>query len=389
MNEPAPRPARTPATCAAFLAGEPFRLLFPLGAFWAVAGVLLWPSHYAGWLAGYPALAHPRIMIEGFLGAFVFGFLGTAGPRLLGTPRFSAWELAAVVLLHGAGMTAHVRLDSDLGDTLFLCALSVFALGLAIRAVFLREDDPPPPMLMAALGLGCAFTGLITGKVVALTGGDASLRRFAVLLLYQGFLLLPILGVGTFFFPRLLGVPMREGGHAKALACALLVIASFAVEAWFSVPGGLALRAVAAGVFLATGVPWGGFRLARAGTLSAALKLSLGFGLAGLLAAALLPAQHIALEHLLYVGCFGLLTLVVASRVVLGHSGQGHLATGKLWPVRVITGLALLAALTRATANFIPKVLDSHYLYAAIAWALAVLVWLFWQRRGFFRADPD
>ena len=39
---------------------EPFRVFFPLGIAAALFGLLLWPIHYAGWWATYPAIQHPR-----------------------------------------------------------------------------------------------------------------------------------------------------------------------------------------------------------------------------------------------------------------------------------------------------------------------------------------
>ena len=63
--------------------GEPFRVLFPLGLVLGIVGVALWPLYALGWIAIYPAIAHQRIMIEGFVTSFVIGFLGTAMSRLL------------------------------------------------------------------------------------------------------------------------------------------------------------------------------------------------------------------------------------------------------------------------------------------------------------------
>ena len=63
---------------------EPYRVFFPLGMLAGIWGVLMWPMFYAGWLKFYPGEAHTRMMIGGFMGAFVLGFLGTAFPRLAG-----------------------------------------------------------------------------------------------------------------------------------------------------------------------------------------------------------------------------------------------------------------------------------------------------------------
>src|SRR4051794_22640840 len=71
---------------------EPFRIFFPVGVASGVVGLALWPLHLWGVLPVYPAMMHSRLMIEGFMAAFIVGFLGTAGPRLLSAAHFTATE---------------------------------------------------------------------------------------------------------------------------------------------------------------------------------------------------------------------------------------------------------------------------------------------------------
>src|SRR5512137_1146676 len=86
---------------------EPYRLFFPLGAVAGIWGVMMWPALYAGMLRFYPGEAHTRIMVEGFIGAFVAGFLGTAFPRLTGNRTWSAGELLVVAGLWGMTVVSH------------------------------------------------------------------------------------------------------------------------------------------------------------------------------------------------------------------------------------------------------------------------------------------
>src|SRR5215207_5290588 len=76
---------------------EPYRLFFPLATLIGISGVSLWPLFFSGLHKFYPGIMHARMMIEGFLGAFVVGFLGTAMPRLTGTNPFSRWELGSLL----------------------------------------------------------------------------------------------------------------------------------------------------------------------------------------------------------------------------------------------------------------------------------------------------
>jgi uncharacterized protein involved in response to NO len=115
----------------------------------------------------------------------------------------------------------------------------------------------------------------------------------------------------------------------------------------------------------------------------------LGTGLAGLAAAGFFYDRHVALEHLLFIGGFGLLILVVASRVLFGHSGELPGFARRSWTARVIISLAFIAAATRASADFWPAITISHHKYAAWTWGLAAALWLAWHRRRFVMREQE
>jgi hypothetical protein len=60
---------------------------------------------------------------------------------------------------------------------------------------------------------------------------------------------------------------------------------------------------------------------------------------------------------------------------VLGHSGQSHRFSASIRPVLILLALVFLAMLTRVTADWVPLHRMSHYLYAAPAWIIGVLIW--------------
>ena len=86
-----------------WLGSEPYRIFFLSGILFSIAGVLMWPLFHKGQLGFYPGVSHARVMIQAFAGAFVVGFLGTAGPRMLSAPRLKPWELVTLFFLHLAG----------------------------------------------------------------------------------------------------------------------------------------------------------------------------------------------------------------------------------------------------------------------------------------------
>lgn len=379
-----------------WLAGEPYRIFFASGVLWSVAAVALWPLFYAGKLAFYPSVAHARLMIEAFGGAFVAGFLGTAGPRMASAPRLSWCELGALFALHQASAVCHLTLRTAWGDGLFAAMLVLLMASLAGRVIRFRDDPPPPQMLLALAGLGCGVAGAVLPWCSGPAPGEMMLR-LPGLLLNQGFLLLPILGIGSFIFPRMLGGkfgepggPQRRAKLVQSLAPALLILASFFLEAGGWRVTGTALRAGVFIIYLLTEVRWRKQAGEARGSLATGLKWALALGALGLALAYMQGEAHrISITHLLYVAGFGLLMLIVGSRVLFGHSGDlAGFARRSGW-VRFLIFLGVLAAVTRATPAWLPSTTVSHHIYAAWTWGLLALLWLIWHRRRFVTRDEE
>ena len=395
MSFPACHHAKTPSVTAAvlrWLASEPFRVFFLTGALFSIAAVALWPMLYAGWLAFYPGASHARLMVECFGGAFVLGFLGTAGPRMLSAPRLMLWEFGALLALHLACGACHLIGRNMCGDALFIAMLSGFIAMLGGRMRRHRSDPPPPAMLLTATGLLCGIAGA-TMWLRPEWHSSAITYRLAGLLLYQGFLLGPVMGVGSFLLPRLLGgefgepvsATERRGAWRRTLFTAAGLLGSFATEVWLHAESGVLLRAATV-AFAFTGIRW----RRGEGTLARALVCwCMPLVLIGTATPALAYTRHVALDHLLFIGGFGLLCLIAASRVLFGHSGMLPGFAKKSRTARWIVALAIIAAFTRASAEFLPRILVSHHNYAAALWTLAVLLWLLWHARRFFKKDPQ
>jgi len=376
-----------------WLAAEPYRIFFASGALWSIVGVALWPLFYAQQLGFYPSFVHARIMIEAFGGAFVVGFLGTAGPRMATAPKLTPPELFWLFALHQACGISHLTLHLAWGDAFFIALLASLLLCLVIRVVKFRKEAPPPQMLLALTGLACGIAGASLLLVPA-TLMDPQRFRLANLLLYQGLLLPPVLGIGSFVFPRMLGGDFgdpktAEQGRAKlirSIVAAILLVGSFVLEAFGQVMIGYALRAIVAASYLLIEVRW---KTTQSGSLTTGLFWALGLGLLGIGISPFFYAQHVSVEHLLYIGGFGMLMLIVGSRVLFGHSGDldGFFVTSK-W-VRFLIFLGILAATTRATPAWVPSTMVSHHIYAAWTWGALALCWLFWHRHRFGKRDTE
>jgi uncharacterized protein involved in response to NO len=376
-----------------WLAAEPYRVFFFSGVVWSIIGVMMWPLYYAQQLGFYPNFVHARIMIETFGAAFVVGFLGTAGPRMATAPKLTPVELIWLFALHQACGLSHLSLHMAWGDACFIALLGSLLLCLVVRVAKFRKEAPPPQMVLALTGLICGIAGaaLLLSPTTQL---DPQRLRLANLLLYQGLLLPPVLGIGVFVFPRMLGGDFGEAKSAaqsrmkliRALMTAALIVSSFILEACGQVIPGYALRSLVAAAYFLMEMRW---KTAQNGSLTTGLFWALTLGWLGLALAGFFYAQHVSVEHLLYIGGFGMLMLIVGSRVLFGHSGDldGFFVKSK-W-VRFLIFLGVLAAITRATPAWVPSTTVSHHIYAALTWALLALFWLLWHRRRFVKRDEE
>ena len=384
--------------------GEPFRLLFPAGVALGVAGVMMWPFHVWKHTAVYPGQFHARVMIEGFLTAFVIGFLGTALPRLLDVPRLTLIESAGFAC--GVVFVGWLHLDGrmPLGDQMFFFLIFSFVLVLAVRGFLFRKDLPPPGFILVAAGLLCALAGsaiLIVGHISTslLPSPVAALGK---LLLYQGYPLLPVMGVGAFLLPRFLGLQGRQGFPESlapprgwlplagfAAMCGAAVIAGFVLESFGWARAGNALKAVALAVYLFREIPLHS-AMRGGGSLALGLRIALVCIPLAFALMAIWPDRTLSFLHVLFISGFSLLVFVVASRVVLGHSGQEEKFGARIWPVVFMTSLVVLAMLTRVSADWLPYIRISHYAYASLAWAAGVAAWAaFVLLPGVRRGDPE
>ncbi len=373
----------TPQKPTALCFTEPFRLFFPLGLFLGGIGVLLWPLYVWGAIDFYPAAAHMRLMIEGMMGAFVIGFLGTAGPRLLEARPLNASETGSLLALLLASAALHLAQRQVAGDCAFLVLLLLF-LGTLLRRAGARCDLPPPSFVLVAFGFFHAIAGLL---LILFSGPGSFWMRSGTLMLHEGFIALPILGVGAFFYPKLLGRAGMPQPSDLALAsavwrrraaiaglCGLAFLASFVIEAGGWIRSAALLRGLVTLLYLVFegrlfDVSAGGSFLARCFRFGATL-LVVGFFLP-----AIFPEYRLANLHVVFIGGFNIILFTVSTRVILGHSGHSHLFQRRLRFLVTTLALLLLAMLTRASADVFLVARNSHLVYAALVWLLAAGIW--------------
>jgi uncharacterized protein involved in response to NO len=226
------------------IGSEPFRIFFPAAVLAGIIGVALWPLYFAGLASLYPGQSHSRIMASGLLGGFIVGFLGTAMPRMLSAASFGVRNVGILLVTHLAMVFCYAFGRIGWGDHLFLAWILFFLALLAVRFRG-RADIPPPGFSLVALALLCALGGAAIGVLEhykpELDAYWVVLRR---LLIYQGFILLPVLGIGPFLLPRFFGLESTHnfpemlypsgqwlGKAALALAVGVVIVGSLFLEA--------------------------------------------------------------------------------------------------------------------------------------------------------------
>ncbi|YCM45959.1 NnrS family protein [Verrucomicrobiaceae bacterium 227] len=392
------QPSRLDRYCA-----EPFRVFFPLGILASIIGVLLWPASYAGWLPTYPLEAHARWLALGFGGSMIAGFLGTAGPRLLDSAPWSRFEFILHLTMALVMMACLAAMEIAKADFM-ACFWLLGILGSMLWRVLLdRQDTPPPGLPLVFLGLLLTAISTFALALSPLLNYRFEWNQFWRLLAFQGLFWFPITGVAPYLLPRFFGKKSRHSFDEDsgippawrlqflfASSAGLLLLASFIVEAHFNAKAGLILRTVTVVGYLGAFVP-GLISCRKVNALALAVRWILPMSAAAWLAIIIWPHFRIGLSHLMFIGGAGALILAVATRVILGHNDRhDRLAAPMKWYHLIWSGLLFTAA-TRLSADFIPKVRQSHLIYAAALWVLLVLFWAWKVRRELKtpQEDPD
>ena len=373
---------------------EPFRLFFPLAVVSGVLGVLMWPLHFGGVLPFYPGMNHSRVMAFGFFGGFIMGFLLTALPRLLASKPLRLFELILIAAGYLGVTIAHFFSATVLAE--LVTVLWLLSFGLVMLPRFLRRGDlPPPGFVLVVLGMLCAIVGAAISVWESRVELDSRWLVARQLLQFQGFLLLPVTGVGGFILPRILGLPERQDfpestrpskawwrqfWMASLVGGAVLV--SFWIELTGQLRGAYGIRFASVTAYLASQVPW--YRVPAVGSFPWVLRVGLSLLVLGLLLVAGFPAWRVAWLHLsLGIGLV-LITLTVASRVVCGHGDCLERMSGRQrWFVWVF-GFVVVGLTSRMIGDFLPRIMVTHYVYGAVFFTVAVLYWsvkMLWSKR--------
>lgn len=358
---------------------SPYKFLFPLGILYALSGLSLWILYHLEFLA-YPGPLHAQWMIQGFLLSFAVGFLMTALPRFLNAPPCSIAELLLAVGSICLGFLTPF-LSSSLSGLLNLAPFIVLALYF-LKRFRRRSFEPPPSFIFVPMGITLGVLGF-----------------FSPILLKEGVMLSFIFGIGSRLIPALLGhtepilIQLEKPALWKTKQAEFAALAClFALGILFHLIGE---------------VRWGDFFWAltasllavrawrlhlkpkHPGFLSYLLWLCTWSLIFGLWAMTFEFNQRLAFLHMVYITGMCLMTLLVATRVILAHGGF-DMGLERDSKALLLTGIfCLLAAATRVSAvYFSTQAYTSHLAYASLCLIVAILIWFSGIGHKVFRKPP-
>ncbi len=359
-----------------FFYSEPFRILFPCGILWGCIGVGHWLFYQLGWIVQISPQFHSFIQIYTFLMCFGAGFLMTALPKIMGVRGASPMEFwIAFSIVNAVGVFALLK-NYELMHATFI-AFVIFGFIFALKRMHSRILVLPPTFMFIPL----AFIQAAIGSIVILLCDYSIISPFYYqvgknMIVLNTFLLL-IMGIAGFLAPRLMGHVSYF--NKKIIWLHILVMAGFAMSVMFDFLGQYQLSHLFR-VMLVT------LELLMTTKMSHKPQVTytyvyllwgaLWMIVLGLWLSWIIYAYRIAFLHVVFIGGFSLLVIVVASRVVFTHSGFASLIEARRSFLWFVASLILLALVTRVSADFMPDAYFLHLAAASSVWLIAILIWL-------------
>lgn len=352
---------------------DPYVFLFSVGLLSFIIGIFIWIFFRGGFIHHYPKQTHGNIMFFGFLWSFVAGFMMTAVPRMTGEAVASGLEISVAVGF------VFLQLVLNLGNfpnaSLFLFFLQIMFLAIFLtRRVMVKKQIPFEGFIFFPF----AFLQGILGVSIFLID-DPSRTDLIYLLSGEAFVLNLILGIGSRLIPVIsrtknaLAPTLHTKAQKKTSVVLLAIIfnLSFYIQLFIREEWGIALRLI---LVFYMAVKY--LKLFSKGTSFSWVGLGLKVGLLFILLSyvgSLFHANAIATKHLLYLGGFVLITLMVATRVMLSHGGES--LDYEMHSKRIFLVIALIgaAALFRFMAG--SDISGDFMIIAADVAIGAILIW--------------
>lgn len=355
---------------------NPYRLFFPAGIFYLLSGVLLWLPQI--WNSGnYPVLLHRYLVLNGFTASFIAGFLMTAIPRFSQTFSAQKFEILSFFIMTLVGLVGAL-LKNETAIYASSALQAIVLLGFIGARIKKRKANPPYSFVFI-------FVGLILWLISSFAGLFVDYESFKQLH-FEGAITCIILGVGSRLIPGILGhIEVVSNQRQKyettdslistiPLHFGLLILA-FVASYFLPELFGANLRALVVGIIAFA--YWRIFELPKnKSALNYSIWISAWSILLSFILKGLWQEGTIHASHSFFISGIVLLSLLIATRVIVSHSGQNAELENSKW-LYFITGMVLLSASTRVSAYLMPEHYLTHLGYSSLILALAVIIWSF------------
>lgn len=373
---------------------EPYKIFFIIGGLCSILGVGQWISFYFGFSSEYPIKAHSMLMILGFLFSFVTGFLMTAVPRMTGTAlAFMSEKVFASSLLFifmSMNFFGFFEFAHLISTVLFIFLIVYFSK----RKMQMRGRELPTGFIFIPFGLACGLFG--SAFLYFESRGITSLSGVGRLLLYEGFVLNLIIGLGSRLIPMLTRKtnalsPAEQNhlSHRIYFMQAFLINGSFFIEEFLSKEFGIFIRCLVMFYIL-----WKNFHFFK--PMNEFTKLGFGIMLASVsfplsyMFTLLFPENRIHIIHILYIMGFATLTFLVSIRVSLAHGGASLDLERTSNSILLIVATFFLATVARVLgAVFGGNNIIGWYAIAGIIFLLGLLLWINFLKSTLFERQNE
>jgi len=350
---------------------DPYRIFFPLGFMYFLLGAGIW--FLTPFIDGfYPVQTHRYLIYNGFLFCFIPGFLFTALPRFAGSDYLRIHELSLYLIVTLGGATL-----LNLPELLPLVTVfqSLIILGFIICRLGRRTQNPPYSFVFILLGV--FFNFLIGAFKLGNIESSLSGQYFLPVALI-------IMGVGSRLIPGILGhvevVKQQRAQYEQKMNW----FKTIPYSVWGILIGLVLLPCVEAsiGAYLLAGfgLVWGFnyLRLYRLPNNRTALTYNLWICswvlVLGLFIRLIDPGFPIHLEHSLFIGCFTLISFLIATRVLQAHGSQDK-STENSKTLYIVSIIILISMATRVLAFYVGDHYENHLAYASVLLVISGIIW--------------
>lgn len=302
---------------------EPYSLFFSVGLVSALLGISLWFFYQHQLVNFYPRQSHGNIMFFGFLWAYIAGFIMTAIPKMTRTDFANYGEIFIALLLVVLQWMFNLRNQVQLSFYLYSLQI-LFVAYFFLRRFMVRRQLPFEGFIFFPFAIVMAFLGFVR-FVLHPEIGFAELYLFSA----QAFVLNLICGLGTRLIPAITRVPAavnpnfltEKPKYLEFSAMAVLLNSGFLLEGFFNIQFGniiklICVTYIAIKYFKVLKIP------AARSYVGYGIRISILFLISGFLGLGLNLGNFLTFMHLVYIGGFTLLTLMISTRVTLAHGPQ-------------------------------------------------------------------